>query len=52
MRAVIPAAQARLLEQGLETFTDNTPADFAAFVRADSEKWRQVVQDAKIEPQD
>ena len=52
VRAVIPAAQARLLEQGLETFTDNTPADFAAFVRADSEKWRQVVQDAKIEPQD
>jgi tripartite-type tricarboxylate transporter receptor subunit TctC len=52
MRAVIPAAQAKLLEQGLETFTENSPADFAAFVRADSEKWRQVVQEAKIEPQD
>jgi tripartite-type tricarboxylate transporter receptor subunit TctC len=52
MRAVIPAAQAKLLEQGLETFTANSPADFAAFVRADSEKWRQVVQEAKIEPQD
>jgi tripartite-type tricarboxylate transporter receptor subunit TctC len=52
VRAVTPAAQAKLLEQGLETFTANSPADFAAFVRADSEKWRQVVQEAKIEPQD
>jgi tripartite-type tricarboxylate transporter receptor subunit TctC len=52
VRTVIPAAQAKLLEQGLETFTDNSPADFAAFVRADSEKWRLVVLEAKIEPQD
>ena len=52
LQAVIPAAQPKLLEQGLETFTANSPADFAAFVRADSEKWRQVVLEAKIEPQD
>ena len=52
VQAVIPAAQAKLLDQGLETFTANTPADFAAYVRADSEKWRQVVLEAKIEPQE
>ncbi len=52
LQAVIPAAKSSLLDQGLETFPSHTPADFAAFVRADSEKWRQVVQEAKIEPQD
>ncbi len=52
LQAVIPAAKSSLLDQGLETFPSHTPADFAAFVRADSEKWRQVVHEAKIEPQD
>jgi len=52
LQAVIPAAKSSLLDQGLETFPSHTPADFTAFVRADSEKWRQVVHDAKIEPQD
>ncbi len=52
VRAVIPAAQAKLLEQGLETFTENSPAAFKAFVRTDSEKWRQAVQEAKVEPQE
>lgn len=52
LQTVVPTAQAKLLDQGLETFPSHSPADFAAFVRADSEKWRQVVHEAKIEPQD
>lgn len=51
-QVIVPAAQSSLRDQGLEAFETHTPADFAAFVRADSEKWRQVVHEAKIEPQD
>ncbi len=51
-QAVMPLAKTNLLDQGLETFPPHAPGDFADFVRADSAKWRQVVQEAGIEPQD
>lgn len=37
-----------LFEQGMETFSAD-PAQFSAFVKADSEKWRKTIADAKIE---
>jgi tripartite-type tricarboxylate transporter receptor subunit TctC len=29
----------------------NTPQEYAAIIRADTDKWRQVIRDAGIQPQ-
>ena len=39
-----------ILETGSEV-GGNSPEEFAAFMRADRERWRKAVADAKIEPQ-
>jgi tripartite-type tricarboxylate transporter receptor subunit TctC len=42
-----PDVKARLLELGVVP-EGNTPAEFAAYVKADMAKWRRVIADAKI----
>jgi tripartite-type tricarboxylate transporter receptor subunit TctC len=42
-----PDVKARLLELGVVP-EGNTPAEFAAYVKADMAKWRKVIADAKI----
>jgi tripartite-type tricarboxylate transporter receptor subunit TctC len=39
----------RLLRQGFESVT-GTPAQFAAYLRAETEKWTRVVKEARIRP--
>lgn len=39
----------RLLRQGFES-SSGTPAQFAAYLRAETEKWTRVVREAKIRP--
>ncbi len=42
-----PDMKARLLQAGVEA-DGNSPADFAAYVKADLAKWKKVIADAKI----
>jgi tripartite-type tricarboxylate transporter receptor subunit TctC len=42
-----PDMKARLLQAGVEA-EGNSPADFAAYVKADIAKWKKVITDAKI----
>jgi tripartite-type tricarboxylate transporter receptor subunit TctC len=46
----VPEIRARLNEQGIET-VGNTPAQFAAHIRAETDKWTRVVKAANIEAQ-
>jgi tripartite-type tricarboxylate transporter receptor subunit TctC len=42
-----PDIKARLLEVGVVP-EGNTPAEFAAYLKADIAKWKKVIADAKI----
>jgi tripartite-type tricarboxylate transporter receptor subunit TctC len=42
-----PDMKAKLLQAGVEP-EGNSPADFAAYVRAEVAKWKKVIADAKI----
>jgi tripartite-type tricarboxylate transporter receptor subunit TctC len=41
----------RLLDLGALVMSPNTPAEFAKFIAADTEKWTKVVQFANLKPQ-
>jgi tripartite-type tricarboxylate transporter receptor subunit TctC len=43
----LPDVRARLIEVGLEAVS-NSPDAFAAYIRAETEKWARVVKDANI----
>jgi tripartite-type tricarboxylate transporter receptor subunit TctC len=43
-----PALAQRFAAQALEVFPPSTPEHFASYIRADSERWRRVVREAKI----
>jgi tripartite-type tricarboxylate transporter receptor subunit TctC len=43
----LPDVKAKLVAQGLET-SGMSPAEFAAYIRADLAKWKKVIADAKI----
>ena len=43
----MPDVRSRLLEVGLDAVS-NSPDAFAAYVRAETEKWARVVKDAHI----
>jgi tripartite-type tricarboxylate transporter receptor subunit TctC len=45
-----PAAQAAMLAQGAETVA-NTPQEFAVFVKAEIDRWAQVIREAGIKPE-
>ena len=45
-----PKAKARIAEIGAAPF-GGTPADFAAFIAADTEKWGKVIRGANIKPE-
>lgn len=45
-----PDVQRRLVEQGIDP-TPSTPEQFAAFIRAETEKWARVVKDAGVPQQ-
>jgi tripartite-type tricarboxylate transporter receptor subunit TctC len=45
-----PDVQRRLLEQGVDP-APSTPDQFAAFIRAETEKWARVVKDARVPQQ-
>ena len=45
-----PAVRASLLEQGAEA-VPGQPQEFAAFIRAETEKWGEVIKAADIKPQ-
>lgn len=44
-----PALVQRFAAQALDTYPPGTPAEFAAYIRADVERWQAVVRDAGIE---
>jgi tripartite-type tricarboxylate transporter receptor subunit TctC len=44
----LPVLTKMVMDQGMETFALDS-AQFAAFVKADGEKWRKAVIDAKID---
>jgi tripartite-type tricarboxylate transporter receptor subunit TctC len=44
----LPDVKAKCLELGFEVVADS-PADFAAYIKNDIEKWAKVINDAKIE---
>ena len=46
----LPDIRSSILDTGSEV-GGNTPEEFAAFIRADRERWKKAVADAKIEPQ-
>ena len=46
----LPDIKASIVDTGSEV-GGNTPEEFGAFIRADRERWRKAVADAKIEPQ-
>jgi tripartite-type tricarboxylate transporter receptor subunit TctC len=46
----LPDIRASILDTGSEV-GGNTPEEFAAFIRADRERWRKAVAEAKVEPQ-
>ena len=41
----------RYAAQNLEVFPPGSADDFAAYIRAETEKWKKVGRDAKIQPQ-
>jgi tripartite-type tricarboxylate transporter receptor subunit TctC len=43
-----PAVNAGLAEQAVELHS-STPAEFARFIRAEHDKWRKVITDAKLD---
>ena len=45
----LPDVKASIVDTGSEV-GGNSPEEFAAFIRADRERWRKAVVDAKIEP--
>jgi tripartite-type tricarboxylate transporter receptor subunit TctC len=45
-----PAIRKRLIDQGADP-VGNTPAEHAAFIKAEIEKWRQVAHNAGIKPE-
>ena len=47
----LPEVQQRLDELGFEIVA-NSPAEFAARISTELEKWAQVIRDAKIKPQE
>ena len=46
-----PAVKGRLADLGGLVMPPNTPADFAKFIAADTDKWRKVVQFAHLKPE-
>jgi tripartite-type tricarboxylate transporter receptor subunit TctC len=46
-----PEITQRLARDGSEPFIGDTPQQYAAFIRAEIEKWRKVVQMAGVKPQ-
>jgi tripartite-type tricarboxylate transporter receptor subunit TctC len=46
-----PAIRARLVDLGALVMPPNSPADFAKFIAADTDKWRKVVQFAHLKPE-
>lgn len=44
-----PDVVRRYAAQALEAFPPNTPEDFAAYIRADTARWQNVVREAKLE---
>ena len=46
-----PAIKARLLDLGGLVMPPNSPADFAKFIAADTEKWIKVVKFANLKPE-
>ena len=42
--------QSQLVNAGAQAVT-STPAEFAAFIRAEAEKWTRVAADAGVKPQ-
>jgi len=46
-----PAIKARLLDLGGLVMLPNSPADFAKFIVADTEKWIKVVKFATLKPE-
>jgi len=46
----MPDVQERLNRVGLDRAEDNTPADFAAWIRAEKARWSKVIRDAGIKP--
>jgi len=46
-----PTIKARLADLGGLVMPPNTPADFAKFIAADTDKWRKVVQFAHLKPE-
>ena len=49
--AADPAVKARLLDLGGLVMAPNSPADFARFIAADTEKWIKVVKFANLKPE-
>jgi tripartite-type tricarboxylate transporter receptor subunit TctC len=45
-----PGVKEKLGQLGL-TLVGNSPADFAAYVKSETEKWAKVVKEAGIQPQ-
>jgi len=46
-----PTVRARLEDLGNQILPPNTPADFAKFIAADTEKWLKVVKFANLKPE-
>jgi tripartite-type tricarboxylate transporter receptor subunit TctC len=46
-----PAVKARLLDLGALVMPPNSPADFAKFIAADTERWIKVVKFANLKPE-
>ena len=46
-----PTVKARLADLGGIEMAPNTPAEFAKFIAADTDKWRKVVQFAHLKPE-
>ena len=50
-RSPIANVKARLIDLGGIEMEPNTPAEFAKFIAADTDKWRKVVQFAHLKPE-
>jgi hypothetical protein len=46
-----PAVKGRLLDLGALVMPPNTPAEFAKFIAADTDKWTKVVKFANLKPE-
>jgi tripartite-type tricarboxylate transporter receptor subunit TctC len=49
--AADPTVKAHLLALGVQVMPPNTPAEFAAFIASDTDKWKKVVQFAHLKPE-